>query len=320
MGNLLSFPVLCLLNRACWGIMNSLRTKRSGVRSKRSVLINGDDIAFAGDSLAFDDWKLVTSHFGLVVNKEKTGVSREWLELNSRSFLLREGPAGILVRPLRKPVLSCLMPGLDSSCLLTRLWDGLRTLSPATLRLAIVELRYDIITRGVTLTGIPKRLRLVLLKEAWFRQALFTEPDLIEWGVKRCWPVVPSDVRPPDSLLPLYERGCRELLRVGVSLARGVKVLPYGSTVRKVPVTRPCPRGRVSLKSYWVWRWPRPLLSWWESSGLPTQKLGDSSWCDDHPDLAVKWLSVVTNGVRPPDSLLVGVNVSGFVLWPNGLV
>jgi hypothetical protein len=321
MGNLMSFNVLCLINRACWGIVDSLRRKR-GCEGRRRVLINGDDIAFAGCAQTYADWESVTSHFGLVVNRLKTGRSRRWLELNSRSFEISFSKTSCSIRPLRKPVLSCLLPGLDPSCLLTRLWDGLRTLSPGSLRMMIVELRYDIIARGVSLSNIPGRLRRVLLKQAWFRQALLSDPVVVEEGLERAWPVVTCDFGPCPSLLPKYNMACRRLLALGVRLARGIKAKPFRRSIRKVPVTCPVSKLRLSLRSRWAWRWPEPLRDFWVSRGLPVRWLGSATWLDDsdHCDLTVAWSVHTAARIPPPPSLLAGTNVSGFVSWPNGLV
>jgi hypothetical protein len=273
------------------------------------VIINGDDIAFCGDQSFYEDWVTVTSHFGLVVNREKSGVSSTYVELNSRSFLV--GARG-KVQALRKPVLSALQPLDDPSCLLTRLWDGLRTLSPGGFRRIVVELRNDIIRRGVCLSSIPERIRRVFVKERWFRLALLSTPRVVESGVKRAWPVVTKDVRPAPSLIRVYESAKVELLRVGVRLARGKKVRPWScrlqgcTDVNSLGGVDP----RVGFVTSWSWRWPAPLFDWWESQGLSLQRLSTSDWEDDHPDLSV---SVVARPILvrfppfvDPDALLVG--------------
>jgi hypothetical protein len=327
MGNLLSFPILCLLNRACWGLADSLRRKRVG-GGRRSLLVNGDDIAFAGDRQFYEDWRMVTSQFGLVVNESKTGMSPKYLELNSRSFEIRRGRR-IFIRPLRKPVLSALMPGDQPGCLLTRLWEGLRTLSPGSFRMAVVWLRHDIAARGITLGSLPTRLRRVLVKEKWARHALLVKPCVLPQTVSsctgnpvlnRCWPEVLRDVAPPDHLLPLYEKLKRDCLRRGVSYVRGIKCTPYREvlcrcTVRRERRNRP---GIFTFRTRWHWRWMGPVWSWWERQGLPLRPLGNSLWMDDHPDLSSGVEVIVSHGFGPPPSLLSGVNVDGFVLWPNG--
>jgi len=304
MGNLVSFCVLCLLNKACYDICCSIRRDRSGKLRLENAIINGDDIAFAGDQSFYNDWMSVTSHFGLVVNKEKTGVSSVFLELNSRTFLIK----GSTIRPLRKPVLSALLPGTDPSCLLTRLWDGLRTLSPGGFRRMVVLLRHSIIQRGVTLSSIPVRLRRVFVKERWFRQALAVRPCVLETGVDRSWPVVLRDERPPDHLLPLYEKKKRELLVFDVSLVRGVKVRPRDSVISGFP-TIPALDPEVDFVHSWSWKWFLPLWNWWESN-LPLVPLGSSLWVDDHADLSVS-VECVVRPVRFPPFLTPDVTVVG---------
>nr|UYL94488.1 MAG: RNA-dependent RNA polymerase [Leptosphaeria biglobosa botourmiavirus 2] len=300
MGNLVSFPVLCLLNKACFDIVSSLRRKRTGARSYRRPIINGDDIAFAGDRQTFDDWAMVTAHFGLVVNKQKTGFSSRFIDLNSRTFDVEKN------RFLAKPVLSCLMPGDDTSCLLTRLWEGLKVMSPGALRTAIVTMRHEIARREISLSCLPPRMRRVLLKERWFRAALLREPCLVESGTARHWKVVSKDFRPAESHFALYERAQRKLLSIGVNLARGKIVVPY-----KVKLGRSgspevaVPKARFRLRSEWCWRWTEPLLRWWERSGLPVRSLSRCAWEEDCPDLAFKIrVQLEFPGIPPPLSLL----------------
>lgn len=312
MGNLVSFPVLCLLNKACFDIVSSLRRKRTGVKRYRRPIINGDDIAFAGNAETYDDWVRVTSHYGLVVNAEKTGRSERFIELNSRSFDVAKR------RFLRKPVLSALQPLRDPSCLLTRLWDGLRTLSPGSFRWMVIMLRHDIIRRGVCLSGIPSRLRRVLVKERWFRSALLNEPRVEETGVKRAWPHVLKDVRPPDHFIPVFDAASRSLLRRGVRRVRGLKVKPWSCVLQKGPLEAPIPRGRFSFRSEWKWCWPVPLWNWWERLRLPLQPLGqeDRDWEVDHPSLSVKISTEVWfPGVPPPLSVLFSALRPDGVNW-----
>nr|WAK77855.1 MAG: RNA-dependent RNA polymerase [Botourmiaviridae sp.] len=282
MGNLVSFPLLCLINKACFDIACSLRRKRTGVKSYRRPIINGDDIAFCGDAAFVSDWEMVTSSFGLKVNREKTGVSSEYIELNSRSYRVGHGF-------LRKPVLSALLPGDDPSCLLTRLWNGLRTLSPGSLRWAVIMLRHDIQKRGVDLSSVPSRLRRVLLRERWFRMALSSQPCVKVVGVERAWPVVSRDFRPPASHLPLYEAAKRKLLKIGVALVRGREVKHAFS--RRLNKCYHPPRhlpGVYTFRARWVFRWYQPLWDWWDKNGLPLESLPLGRWADDHPDLASK--------------------------------
>jgi hypothetical protein len=303
MGNLMSFPMLCLLNKACYDIACSLRRNRTSKLRLETVIINGDDIAFAGDSQFYDEWVSVTSAFGLVVNREKTGVSRELVELNSRCFVVYP-TASRRLRVLRKPVLSALAPGDNPDCLLSRLWDGLRTLSPGTFRWMAVMLRHEVIRRGVSLSSIPSRLRRVLVKERWFRRALLEKPVLVRSGVERAWPVVTSSEAPAEHLLPLYDQKCQELLRLGVAYARGRKCSPFSLSLKKGGPrdTHRLPAHlRVSFRTRWVWRWPAPLLRWWTDPrvGLAVRSLPDTVWLDDHRDLTISVVAEFSAAVPP---------------------
>nr|UYL95448.1 MAG: RNA-dependent RNA polymerase [Tianjin Botou tick virus 2] len=330
MGNLLSFPILCLINRASWSIADSLRRKRTGSKKYRRLLVNGDDIAFCGDGSMYQDWRSVTSWFGLVVNEEKTGVSSRFLELNSRSF---ERKAGGRIRPLRKPVLSGLMPDNTTSCVLTRLWDGLRTFTPSSLRIAILWLRNEIVWKGVSLSGLPSRLRRVLLKEAWFRQALWGGADVVEKVAVSCsnlpvvdrhWPVVSKGWAPPPECYELYDSKVREAQSIGVALARGFKCVPKEEILCGCRACRTrnhrAPSGRIWFRSVWKWRWISPVWNWWRKSGLPLVPVPTTTWADDHPDLASGVEVMVQNSFPPPPSLLYGVTVDDVILWPNGPV
>lgn len=300
MGNLVSFPVLCLLNKSCFDIACSLRRKRTGEKGYRRPIINGDDIAFCGDEAMYNDWVTVTSHFGLIVNEEKTGRSERFIELNSRSFDCETS------RFLRKPVLACLAPGSDPSCLLTRLWDGLKTLSPGTLRWVIVTLRHHIARREINLSNLPKRLRRVLIKERWFRAALLVEPRVVTTGIDRHWPVVSRDFRPSPECMEVYHKAQRTLLSLGVKLARGKLVRPREVFLSRDSVREVAPpKCQFRLVTTWGWRWTKPLLNWWENLGLPTVSLGRGAWEEEHQDLFIK-VSVELSypGVPPPSSLL----------------
>lgn len=197
--------------------------------------------------------------------------------------------------------------------------------------MALIWSKDHIIRRGVTLSGVPSRLRRVLLKQAWFRQACFREPcvvpDIVRSCnglpvVKRSWPIVSRDVRPPPSLMSVYDRLGHEALERGVSLARGVKVVPYRERLARCRchVSPPSPRGWVGFRSQWCWRWSAPVWKEWCRLDLPTVPLPNARWVDDHDHLSVKWSAFVQPRFPPPPSLLQGVTVSGFVLWPNGFV
>jgi hypothetical protein len=181
----------------------------------------------------------------------------------------------------------------------------------------VVMLRHDIMKRGVTLSGIPARLRRVLIKERWFRIALLNKsPAVEEVGVQRCWPVVTSEERPPDELLSSYEVLSSELLQFGVELARGVKCRPFETFLSRsasYPAYRPCV---FRFECRWVWRWPAPLWRWWNKQGLPLVTLPREQWLDDHRDLASEVVAIkIPMDFPPPQTLLLDAVRPDGVNW-----
>jgi len=301
MGNLMSFPVLCLLNKACFDISCSIRRGRERKRSGyRKCVINGDDVAFCGDKQFFRDWESVTSYFGLVVNREKTGVSLEFVELNSRSYSTRKR------RLLRKPVLSCFLDQQQPACVLSSILSQLGTLSSEGLWRVIVSQRHRIVKYGVCLSSVPSRWVRYLLKRRWFRSVVLSPPITSVVGVVRAWPVVSRDVGPAESWRGVYDSACERLLTLGVQMATGLKVSPPLITASKVSVTET--RRRISVRRRWSWRWPLPLWRWWVAHDLPLDSLS-SLWEVDHADLTVcveAYEDPIYASVPPPFSLLVG--------------
>lgn len=298
MGNKLSFPMLCLINRACWGIANRLRSNYSGVRRRRQVRINGDDIVFCGDPLFYSTWVGVVTTFGMIVSREKTGRSRRWLELNSRSY---DCESSSLVP---KPVLSSLKRSSLPGCVLTALWEGLRDCKRAVLFFAVAECRHSIIAHGVTISSIPKFLHKALLRRRWYRQALLSNPDVGTIGVERAWPVVTKSFAPHRDWWEDYDVLNRKITLDGVSLLRGLKIRAFEQRLLPSDPPKLVPRAHISVsRPRWVWRWPSPLLALWLSEGLPVET-PVGSWWDDHPSLSVQRSIKVSSRIPPPSSLL----------------
>jgi len=324
MGNLLSFPVLCLLNRATVGLARSLRYRRSGMRYAakiRPVIINGDDIAFTGDDVDYVNWKRVTSCFGLVVNDEKTGVSPLRLELNSRSFEIRKGPDGRtnLVRSVRKPVLSALMRNDEPGCILGPLFEGLRTLKPDTLWHGIISMKDEITRKGVDLGAVPKRMRGPLLRHAFVRRACLRHVELVqakrprvgitsEVGrgeelptLDRHWPIVKQVMMPPPEHREVFRKLNSELLSIGVDMAAGVKCVPQRLVLRRrYRRSDPVGKSRIDLVYRWYWLWPVPLWNYWKRKKMPLIPVPSSQWADFHECLTASCEVISTVGVPPP--------------------
>jgi len=192
-----------------------------------------------------------------------------------------------------------------------------------------VSLRHQIIKRGVSLSSIPVRLRRVLLKERWFREALSTSVVIVETGAKRFPPIVSKDVRPSEEAMPLYEELCARHMADCVDYWRGRELAcvpgrpdthPYHVSIGASVVRRPLP-GRIRYKSRWTWKWPLWVFNTFDQQGLPLRALSHKVWEEDHPHLSVKVEPIYSQQHYPtPPCLQVGVEISGVIKWPNGLV
>jgi len=91
MGQLCSFPLLCLVNYI---------TFKYCVRRDVPVRINGDDIVFRGTPLEYDEWRRGVGKSGLVLSAGKTMVHRRFFSLNSCMFRSGAKPSWVpFVRP-----------------------------------------------------------------------------------------------------------------------------------------------------------------------------------------------------------------------------
>nr|UYL95462.1 MAG: RNA-dependent RNA polymerase [Dali Botou tick virus 1] len=94
MGSLMSFPILCIWNRALFEMTLAEETKRLripyGRASKIMAKINGDDIAFreiSKDGQMMEKWRRNCLKAGVIVNEQKTGKSPNIVELNSKTYV-----------------------------------------------------------------------------------------------------------------------------------------------------------------------------------------------------------------------------------------
>lgn len=289
MGNLVSFPILCLLNKACFDIACDITY---GSRVRRVGRFNGDDCMFPGSDFFFDVWKQVTSTFGLVVNESKTEVSSDWLVLNSTSFSVKRGSL------LSKPVLSFLRPVDDKlGSILPSVIKGIESFRWST-QLWIVNgmMLFEISLRG-TLDGISclgPRWRKELLSRRWFRSACLSDrPPVKECGVDRSSGFV---VRAPPHprVYDFVTKKAAELSAERVARWRGVRVTPHSIVIDRTRLSewrRRKPSPRLSSRFLWGgWQWafvwPRELYDFFESR-YPwlLRSCLTSSWADDHPFL-----------------------------------
>jgi len=304
MGNLVSFPLLCLLNKACFDIASDIAR---GAGANRVGRFNGDDCVFAGDRKFFDLWKKVTGTFGLCVNVEKTGYSNISADLNSQSFFIRRGQLA------PKPVLSFFRPyRREPGCLLTEVLEGLRTFRGEVVSLVVnCLMRFEISARQIDLSTLSRREYSILSKKSWFRRALTDgAAPVVKKGVRRSVEMV---IGPPPkaSLYGVFDTMAKDVAGDMVSRWTGVPVKPEKVSIdyaafRERPSQTPSyqpPSFRVLRRGpkLWSFVWPRPVYEhfmMYEDRAFVTNKARRSLWIDDHPCLQVSVDLVRTRFVR----------------------
>lgn len=89
MGNILSFPILCIANYCAFHtILERFLRKRVSIFSKK-VYVNGDDILFQCDRTFYDFWLSEVSHFGFEPSMGKNLWSPDLLQINSQLYKIR---------------------------------------------------------------------------------------------------------------------------------------------------------------------------------------------------------------------------------------
>nr|WHM28127.1 putative RNA-dependent RNA polymerase [Ustilaginoidea virens botourmiavirus 7] len=317
MGNLLSFPILCLLNRACYEVC--VDVLHPGERSVRKGRFNGDDCMFRGNQVFYDTWEYVTGLFGLVVNREKTGCSRSWATFNSTHFDYKRGSR------VARPVLSFLRLNRDEPGSILRLvLEGISSLR-ISVQLWIVNclMRHEISLRGVSedLGYLTPFWRSVLLKRRWFRTALARGGAKIDkTGTDRCGQTVVGPV-PVEAAFSFVTR-CHDVLekeRVEYWTGRKVRavreVLDRRDFAQRCKERQPPARGRIVFGPVeWKFLWPKELLEFFQDN-FPHCLYGRRTgvWMEDHPLLTTRVsYTVETTGPTfypPPRVLLRGSTV-----------
>jgi hypothetical protein len=306
MGNLLSFPLLCLLNRACFDVV--VDTLCPSERVERKGRFNGDDCMFRGNQEFYDTWVYVTGLFGLVVNKEKTGRSRSWGCLNSTwyhygrgSFVARPVLSFLRLDPTKPgPILRQVLSGISSFRRSVQLW--------------IVNslMRYEISLRGVEsdLGFLTPWWRAVLLKRRWFRCALSWGGALTsKTGDDRQGPVVvgPVPVRAAWKFVA-EAHGRLEKERVEFWTGRRVRAVREKLDRREWKLRRtsspPLKGVRYRFGGLrWKFVWPKELLEFFQDE-FPELLMGSCmwKWLDDNPLLTVRrdWYTEVPATRYPP--------------------
>jgi len=307
MGNLLSFPILCLINKACFDICCDLTW---GQGKRRVGRFNGDDCMFAGDKSFFHLWEKVTSTFGLVVNREKTGFSETWLDLNSQPYHV---PTSSLVP---RHCLSFLRP-FRNDCvdLLGEVWKGTKEMRHSVRQYAVSVLaRHEIVLRDFCVANVPRYAVAGLMKRAWFRRWRGSDPvPPIVTGVSRADMVVVAEP-PREDLFSIVDEAHSEAERRRLAYWTGkplsfdsrpvwsnaltggclktVEVLPGPQTKsirrRQRPPLPPLVSSKRSCKKFvkvvsWKFSWSKPVLDWFTLEFGPAGFANYPKWGPDHP-------------------------------------
>nr|UYL94444.1 MAG: putative RNA-dependent RNA polymerase [Hangzhou botourmia-like virus 2] len=224
MGNLLSFPILCVLNKAIFDISSDIAY---GPGEHRKGRFNGDDCMFCGTPEFYRLWRRITSLYGLIVNESKSSFTSRYLELNSRTYDCSKDSF------VAKPVLSFLRRKTDSpSCILTDVFNGVGgVFRDDTMWMILSSLRREISFRVPCISNIPARWLKELLRRRWFRDAFRRgQTPVIKKGTKRC---VDTVVGPPvrSSFYGMIEEMNRDVSRNVMDSFRGKACQPYSETV-----------------------------------------------------------------------------------------
>lgn len=295
MGNLVSFPLLCLLNKVCFDLSCDISY---GLGTSRIGRFNGDDCLFPGDRRFYETWQRVTAAFGFVVNPTKTGFSARFGELNSRCFDYNRG------RFLPKVSLSFLRPveRNGSGDILPSILSGIEHLR-FDVQLWIVNslMRHEISLREISLGPVPRRWQVLLLRRRWFRDALHRgSAPVVKKGDDRSLPVKLGPL-PRPGLYNLITRLGGELAREHVDFWTGRVAAPYSSSILRGSPISPLPRSPYLTKVVrtWSFLWPRSLLDLVPQNPhwLLPPSYSRRKWIDDHPFL-VSRCEAVTGDLR----------------------
>jgi len=96
MGSVLSFPILCIANLACYwkALEDRLTYERKIAVSELPVLVNGDDILFRSDKKLYMIWKKQVDRVGFKLSVGKNYFSRKYCMVNSQMRVVQHDPSG----------------------------------------------------------------------------------------------------------------------------------------------------------------------------------------------------------------------------------
>lgn len=89
MGSPVSFPVLCIMNKAVTMAALMIHRPASKVTSRKlGVAVNGDDLGFKANVEEYRTWMEVAAEYGLTPSVGKNFWSRDFIQLNSQMFVM----------------------------------------------------------------------------------------------------------------------------------------------------------------------------------------------------------------------------------------
>jgi len=188
MGNLLSFPLLCIVNYLAFRYY-------AGVGPETPVRVNGDDIVFIAPAGVADRWKRGVVGSGLVLSAGKTLVCPQYFSLNSRLFRARRTGPPVLVPCVRSTAFGfgTLEDGVAG---LTGRWSRVRKDYPCSKRVLLileswflkVNVRFVVASRRSLTRGLDMKFSYDAISRAnlWKREVWYLSQEI----------EVPMPVRP----------------------------------------------------------------------------------------------------------------------------
>jgi hypothetical protein len=262
MGNLLSFVVLCLLNRitmdlAIWEVDGA----EALYKNDRIAKINGDDIMFPASDAMYKAWLKATSEVGFVINESKTMRSRKFVELNSQVYDVRRRALipklnfGFLQSSERRP----------AGSLATPIFELMARVKYATACKFIFShwVQKEFSRCAPALTEVPKNWWKKLVKRKWFRRCIqYASAEELHTGTDRKIDFVRGPILVDDKWVEAVVRVLegREVKKF-VKEWRGVQTCPAQNNympkrLYNLPVVAGMRRGAPVPNRMWI----RPVL------------------------------------------------------------
>lgn len=311
MGNLLSFVVLCLLNKIC---LDRARQKVEGCGPVwRKSLVNGDDLFFAGTDQLFKVWLEETKKVGFVVNRSKTMSSHRYGDLNSTLFDFKHQKVvarydfGFLGTNLWKLPNGTLVDGVFNLVSKLKFATSAWFLNTYDVRSIFSRIR-------PSLSLFPRRWWQFLVKKRWFRAAMSLPDAPVESsGVARKLPFV---LGPPlrescqeiEKQIKKAERACTRIIvrewwgvwckTDTTGLMRTVS--PLKERVKnRVVKNDSVPNIRLSRGSpVWQRMWLSPVLEALQSRSPEIFETTNPKWISDQPGLETH-IPLIRRPIRP---------------------